>query len=185
MKLIVAVTGASGVIYGQNLIQELEKDHDLFVIVSEAAKKVIEYELGGQLKFNSEIHKEDEIDASIASGTHDYQAMVVIPCSMKTLSSIANAYSDNLISRAAGVMLKQKRKLILVPRETPLSSIHLENMLKLSKLPKTHIIPACPGFYNNPESKEDIINFTLGKVMDILKLDHNFYKKWKNVKEGK
>ena len=108
------------------------------------------------------------------------ESTIVCPCSMKTLSSIATGYADTLITRVADVAIKEKNKLIIVPREIPFSEIHLENMLKLSRINNIFILPACPGFYHNPKSIEDIINFMVGKILDKLEIKNNLYKRWKS-----
>jgi len=177
MKVIVAITGGSGVAYGIRLLEVLkEKGIGVTCIISEPAKKVMKYELEKVPKLNC-VH-ENEIDASIASGSSIGEALVVIPCSMKTLSAIANGYADNIITRAADVVIKEQKKLILVPRETPLSAIHLENMLKLARLGVV-ILPAMPAFYHKPKKVEDIINFVVGKVLDSLGVENNLFKRWK------
>jgi 4-hydroxy-3-polyprenylbenzoate decarboxylase len=143
MKLTVAITGASGVAYGLRLLEILkEKRIEHVCIASDAAKKIMNYEANEDAKELRECIVENEIDSGVASGSFKMDAMVIIPCSMKTLSAVANGYASNLITRAADVMIKEGRKLVIVPRETPLSPLHLENMLKLSKigvtiLPKT------------------------------------------------
>jgi len=182
MKIIVAITGASGVIYGLELAKKLN-NHELFIIVTENAKKVMEHETNNykeeleKLKELGKFFESDDIEAPIASGSFGVDAMVVCPCSMKTLAAIANGFSDNLVARCSDVMIKEKRRLILVPRETPLSPIHLENMLKLSKI-GISIIPACPAFYNKPKTVNDMVNFVVGKILDILKIDNNLYNRW-------
>lgn len=182
MKIIVALTGASGIAYGLRLAEAL-KEEELSIAVSENAKKVMKYETGGAEKTLKELgrygklYNEDEIEAPPASGSSSFDAMVICPCSMKTLSAIANGYSYNLITRSADVMLKEKRMLVLVPRETPISAIHLENMLKLSRL-GVIMLPASPGLYNKPKNIDDIVNFIVGKILDSLRVDNNLYKRW-------
>ncbi len=181
MKVLVAVTGASGVIYGLRLIEvlsELGIQHS--IIISKAAKKVIEHEVEDFIRYSRFLNKcfsEDDIDAPFSSGSYKMDAMVIAPCSMKTLGCIANGIADNLITRSADVFLKEKRKLILVPRETPLNAIHLENMLKLAKIGAV-ILPAMPGFYSKPKSVDDMINFIVGKILDCLGIENNLYKRW-------
>ena len=154
--------------------------------MSENAKKVIEYESGDVRKILAHFRKygkvydENEIDAPTASGSSLYDAMVVCPCSMKTLSAIANGFSYNLITRSADVMINEKRKLILVPRETPISSIHLENMLKLSKI-GVIILPPILSLYHKPKKVEDMVDFVAGKVLDLLGVENKLYKRWKSV----
>jgi len=177
MKVVVAITGASGVAYGLRLLEVLkEKGIEVTCIISEPAKKVMKYELERVPKLSCV--PENEIDASIASGSSIGEAMVVIPCSMKTLSAIANGYADNIITRAADVVIKEQKKLILVPRETPLNAIHLENMLKLARLGVV-ILPAMPAFYHKPKKVEDIINFVVGKVLDSLGIENSLFKRWR------
>lgn len=182
MKIILALTGASGIPIGTRLAEAL-KGHELSIIVSENAKKVIEYEVGdagkvlAELRRYGKVYNEVDIDAPPASGSALFDAMVVCPCSMKTLSAIANGYCYNLITRSADVMLKEGRKLILVPRETPVSAIHLENMLKLSRLGVV-ILPASPAFYHKPKKIEDMVDFLVGKILDSLRIKNKLYKRW-------
>ncbi|MFQ5974937.1 MAG: UbiX family flavin prenyltransferase [Candidatus Hydrothermarchaeales archaeon] len=179
MKVIVAITGASGAIYGIRLMEAL-KDHKIKTecIVSKAAKKIILHELGKEnITTLKDCHSEDDIEASTASGSFKTDAMVIAPCSMKTLSAVANGFSDNLISRSADVMIKEGRKLILVPRETPLSAIHLQNMLKLAELGVV-VLPAMPGFYHKPKDISDMVDFVVGKILDSLDIQNDMFKRW-------
>ncbi|NIP23918.1 UbiX family flavin prenyltransferase, partial [Candidatus Bathyarchaeota archaeon] len=172
MRLIVAITGASGVVYGKRLLEILrEKKVETYLIVSEAAENVIEHELETTKreleKLASHVCDVNDLSAPIVSGSFKTDGMIVIPCSMKTLAGIAHGYSENLILRAADVTLKEKRKLILVPRETPLSMVHLRNMLDLASQ-GVFIVPAMPAYYHKPEKIEDLIDFVVGKALDLL-----------------
>ena len=180
--IIIAITGASGVIYGVNLIKALnELNIETGVLVSQAAEIILEYELGVKLDYIKEIASHlfnvNDLTASINSGSFKFESLVVVPCSMKTLSSIANGYANNSISRVADVSLKENRKTIIVPRETPLRSVHLENMLKISKEGGI-ILPAMPAFYHKPENLDDISNFLVGKILDSLNIENNQFKRW-------
>jgi len=184
MRLVVAITGASGVVYGIRLLEVLsgmQEDIELYVILSQVAENIIrvetEYDPSYIKSLATKTFEPQDLTAPIASGSFLFDAMIIIPCSMKTLSAIANGYSSNLIVRAAEVAIKEGRKLILVPRETPLSPIHLENMLKLAKIGVT-ILPASPGFYHQPKRITDIIDFIVGKVLDQLKIKHDLFERW-------
>jgi 4-hydroxy-3-polyprenylbenzoate decarboxylase len=181
LKVVLAVTGSSGVVYGVRLAEELAKSRvELTIVISDAAKKVLAYEMAEGLELLSKqgrVLAEHEIEADASSGSARFDATVICPCSMKTLSAIANGYADNLISRSADVMLKEQRRLVLVVRETPLNAIHLENMLKLARLGVT-ILPASPGFYHNPKSIDDLVNHIVGKIMDSLGVESNLFKRW-------
>lgn len=191
-----AITGASGVQYGFRLLEILlEKNHTVYLMVSRAAQVVIGMEtdiaLPGRCKdmqtflvnkYSCEydqlrVFGEDEWTAPTASGSSLVDAMVVCPCSMGALSAIASGASNNLIERSADVMLKERRKLILVPRETPYSDIHLENMLKLSRMGAV-ILDANPGFYNNAETIDDVIDFVVAKILDQLNVEHELQPRW-------
>ncbi|MGB5276863.1 MAG: flavin prenyltransferase UbiX [Gammaproteobacteria bacterium] len=197
-KLIIALgmTGASGVQYGFRLLQSLlAADHRVYLMVTKAAQVVIgmetEVALPGRSaemqKFLREqygagddqlrVYGENEWTAPVASGSNDVDAMVVCPCSMGALSAIAQGSSNNLLERAADVMLKERKKLVLVTRETPYSDIHLENMLKLSRMDAV-ILGANPGFYNQPESVDDIIDFVVAKILDQLGVGHKLQPRW-------
>jgi len=183
MRVVVAITGASGAIYGRRLLEELKKlKIETHLVISEAGAQVIQHELGASKKeiekLASHTHSVNDLSAPLVSGSFPIDAMVVIPCSMKTIAGIANGFSTNLILRAADVALKEKRKLILVPRETPLSVVHLRNMLGLAEQGVT-ILPAMPGFYHRPRTMESLIDFVVGKVMDALGIHTDLYERWK------
>ena len=176
MRVIVGITGASGVIYGIRLIEELNKNNiETHVIISDVACDIIEYETSYTIDYIKEIssytYNENDLFAIINSGSFKVDATVIIPCSMKTLS-------DNAITRACDVTLKERRTLIISPRETPLRTIHLENMTNLSR-EGAIILPAMPGFYHKPESIEEQVDFIIGKILDILDINNNLFTKWK------
>lgn len=187
-RYIVAITGASGSIYALRLLEELCKiPCEVHLVMSSNGSKVFQYETG----YTSEqlleylknkngtiiLHNVDNLFASIASGSFKTHGMVVVPCSMSTLAEMAMGVSKTLLTRAADVALKEKRKLIVVPRETPLSTIHLRNMLSLSETGAV-IMPAMPSFYHKPTSLEDIVNSLVGRILDSLEIENNLYNKW-------
>ena len=192
----VAISGASGAPYALRLLQVLIKGgHFVYLSISGDGLSIINDETGLMLKgsetdiqYALEKHleakegqlnyfDEDNMYAPIASGSVRIDAMVVIPCSMKTLSAIAHGYASTLIERAADVTLKEKRKLIIVPRETPLSPIHLRNMLTLAEL-GCHMIPAMPAFYNHPRRISDMIDFIVGRVLDSMGIENDLSPRW-------
>jgi len=186
MKLIIGITGSTGVIYGIRLLEVLKAlGVETHLIISDWGQKCIpmetDYTVEDVKSLAVEVSDEKNMAASISSGTHKTDGMIVIPCSMKTLSGIANGYDETLVTRAAGVILKESRKLILVTRETPFSAIHLENMLKLARL-GVIILPPIPGFYAKPTSIDDLINHTVGKCLDQFDIDHNLYQRWGETK---
>ena len=195
-QIIVAMTGASGAAYGLRLIEKLAAaDIFLHVLLSDAAKIVLKQECDLRLPESAaetatllaqhvncdadKLRCYDKHDwfSPAASGSSNIQQMVVIPCSMGTLAGIANGMSDQLIERAADVMIKERKQLILMPRETPLSAIHLEHMLKLARL-GVDIIPAMPGFYHRPESISELVDFMVSRVLDHLHVDNTEAKRW-------
>lgn len=185
MKLVVAITGASGVIYGKRLLEVLRnKNIETHLVISQAAEKLIEHELGTTAKeiknLASHAYEVTDWNSPIVSGSFKTDGMVIAPCSMKTLAGIASGYSDNVILRAADVTLKEKRKLILVPRETPLSAVHLRNMLDLAKQ-DVLIVPAMPAYYHKPKNIEALVDFIVGKVLDLLGIKHKLYKGWQEI----
>lgn len=194
--VILALTGASGVQYALRLMECLvDAGTPVYLMVSKAAQIVLSMETSFSVpaksadmeRFFSDLYKategqikvfgQEQWTAPIASGSHKALSMVVCPCTTGTLAAIANGNSDNLLERAADVMLKEKRQLIMVVRETPFSQIHLENMLRLSQAGAT-IMPANPGFYHNPEKLEDIIDFMVSRILDHLKVSHNLLPVW-------
>lgn len=181
-RIIVAISGASGVIYGIELLKELaKKDIELHLVVSEAGKQNIaietDYSVEDVESMAGRVYDNGDLGAALASGSFVTDGMVVAPCTIKTLSGIANSYSGNLIVRAADVVLKEKRKLVLLVRETPLHKGHLQLMTTAADL-GAHILPPIPSFYNHPKTIEDIIHQTIGKVFDYLGIDHDLFKRW-------
>lgn len=198
-SVTLALTGASGMPYGMRLLEcLLEADVSVYLLVSSAAQIVAKQELdltlpgrvselealltaqhaarSGQLR----VFGREEWFAPVASGSNPADAMVVCPCTMGTLAAIAQGMSDNLIERAADVSIKEQRKLILVPRETPYSAIHLENMLKLARLGVV-ILPPNPGFYHHPQSIEDMVDFVVARILDQLHIPHQLMARWGHV----
>ena len=176
-EYVIGVTGASGVIYARRLLEVLCRDATVHFIVSDIAQQIAAHEQVSFEGFPATYHGIDDIAAPIASGSHRFDGMVVIPCSQKTLAAIANGYADNLITRTADVCLKEHRKCILVTRETPLSKIHLKNMLAAEDAGAT-IMPACPAFYHRPETIDDLVDMVVARVLDHLGMEHNLAKRW-------
>ena len=195
-KIIVGITGASGALIGERLVRALlDAGSEVHAIVSPSGAAVIEEELGIRLgKSHAEVRKNflrhygdakrlevapaDDFAARVSSGSAEIDAMVVAPCSMSTAGCIAHGVTMNLIHRAASVSLKERRPLVLVPRESPLSSIHLENLLKLSQA-GAFIVPATTAFYHKPKTINEMVDFTVGRVLDILKIKHKLFKRWR------
>ena len=191
-KIVIGITGASGSIYAKRMIEVLaSQDITVHVISTDTGKKVFHYEIGIKLEsWISELQKtyphvklEDNqnLFAGVASGSYGFDAVIILPCSMGTMAEISHGLSSNLLCRAADVALKESRDLIIVPRETPLNTIHLENMCHLSKV-GAKIIPAMPGFYHHPQTMDDLINFVIGKILSYLKIEHQLFKTWEDTK---
>jgi len=191
-KIIVAITGASGVIYAKRLLEILsQKDFFIHLTISEAGAVVIQNELDIEINLidfqiesligfstnNIRDHHFSDITATISSGSYKTEGMAIVPCSMNTLGAIAAGISNNLIHRAADVCIKENRKLVLVPRETPLSCIHLENMLKLSRL-GVCILPAMPGFYHKPHTIDEQVDFIVCKIFDQFGIESDLIRRW-------
>jgi len=194
-RLVVGITGASGSIYAERLISEALDHFDrIYLIATDSGRQVVEHELkvhddGFSLikALRAELNDKEkniirvlnnsDLFASIASGTSAPTDMVIVPCSMGTLARVSHGLSSNLLERVADVALKEKIPFSVVPRETPLSTLHLENLLKLSQY-GVNIVAPMPGFYQNPKSLDDTINFVVGKILESLKVEHQLYKKW-------
>ena len=181
-KILIAIGGASGSIYGINLLKILKKyEVETHLILSIGAKKIIEYETGLSFSEVCEmadfVYENDDLFAGPASGTFSLDGMIICPCSMKTLAAVANGYGDTLTARSASCMLKEGKRLILVPRETPLDLPGLKNMVK-AKEAGAVMLPAMPGFYHKPTTVEDLVNFIVGKILNQLQIDHSLYKPW-------
>jgi 4-hydroxy-3-polyprenylbenzoate decarboxylase len=181
-RLVVGISGASGVIYGVRMLQLLQnKDYEIHLIVSEAGKKNLEIETGFDLDqvgtLADYVYENNDMAAPLASGSFLTEGMVVIPCTIKTLSGIANSYTENLLVRAADVTLKEKRKLVLAVRETPLHKGHLRLMTMAAEM-GAHILPPVPSFYHKPETIEDILDQTIGKIFDYLGIGHDLFRRW-------
>jgi len=181
MKLIVAVTGASGTAYALSFLKALKQlGVETHLIVTESAQKVASHEIGDIKQLTSlttHVYNPDDMMAGIASGSYPVDGMVIVPSTMKTIAALANGFADNLVTRAADVQLKERRPLIIVPRETPLHAVHLENMAKLSHLGAV-ILPAMPGFYHKPETIDDLVDFISGKILDQLGIKNHLYTRW-------
>lgn len=183
MRLAIAITGASGVIYGLKALEVLKRlGVETHLILSEWGEKTIKIETDKDGRYArslaTRVYDDSNMAAPVSSGSFKIDGMVVIPCSMKTLASIANGLDDTLVARAADVCIKETRKVVLVPREAPLSRIHLENMSKLAGLPNVVIMPAMPGFYHRPKTMEDLIDHVVGKVLDQFGIQHDLFKRW-------
>ncbi len=183
MEIVVGISGASGVQYGIRLLQVLrEKGCITHLVITDSAAKIIEIETDFKLNeveaLADHVYQPRDFAAPIASGSHLFDAMVIIPCSMGSLSAVACGSSDTLIARAADVCLKEKRRLIMVPRETPLSLIQIRNMAALAEAGAI-ILPACPAFYSRPQSLDDLVDVLVGRVLDLLGVENDIYRRWK------
>jgi len=176
-EFVVGVTGASGICYARRVLEVLCAEATVHIIVSEVAERIAAHEGVVLSGFNAKYHDINNMFSDIASGSYRYDGMVVIPCSQKTLAAIAHGYADNLITRTADVCLKERRKCILVTRETPLSAIHLSNMVTAHQAGAT-IMPACPGFYHHPKTVDDLVDMVVSRVLDHLGVEHTLTERW-------
>jgi flavin prenyltransferase len=185
-RLVVGISGATGAIYGIRLLEFLSKsDVETHVVISESAEKTIRMETSWTLEqvkaLATVTYNMEDVGADISSGSFHAEGMVVIPCSIKSLSAIANSYNDNLLIRAADVTLKERRKLVLVVRETPLHRGHLSLMLNVADAGGV-ILPPIPAFYFLPKTIDDLINHTVGRVLDVFSIDHRLFNRWGSQK---
>ena len=182
MRLIVGISGATGSIYGIRLLEILrQKKIETHLVISSTSKEIILEETAYSVKeveaLASYVHENKDLDASISSGSFKTDGMIVIPCSIKTLSGIAHSYNENLLIRAADVALKERRKLVLVVRETPLHLGHVELMLQTGRMGAI-LLPPMPAFYFSPKTIDDLVLHTVGKILDLFQIDHHLFKRW-------
>lgn len=181
MEVVVGISGASGVGYGIRLLQVLQGSV-IHLVLTDSARKIIEVETDFSPEdvedLADHVYSEDDFTAPIASGSYRFDAMVIIPCSMKTLAEVASGMSDNLIGRSAEISLKDRRRLVIVPRETPLSLIQLKNMVSVTEAGAV-VLPACPAFYSRPQNLDDLIDVLVGRVLDSIGVENNLYPRWK------
>jgi 4-hydroxy-3-polyprenylbenzoate decarboxylase len=180
-RIIVGISGASGVIYGIRMVEALKGQAESHLIISSAARETISletpYKASEIEKMATFVHGIDDLAATLSSGSFETDGMVIIPCSMKSLSAVANSYSDNLIIRAADVTLKERRRLVLVVRECPLHTGHLRLMLRVSQMGAI-IFPPVPAFYHKPKTLDEVINHTIGKILDLFEIEHTLFRRW-------
>ena len=188
MRVILGISGASGAVYGLSLLRALHNcGHEVHCTVTEHGRRVLEHECAVTLEairpLVTALYPVEDIGAPIASGSFRADVMCVAPCSMRTLAAIASGLADNLLCRAADVMLKERKNLVLAVRETPLNAVHLENMLKLSRL-GVGIVPASPGFYHRPASIEDLVAMMTGKILDSMSIENELFPRWKGMEKN-
>lgn len=181
-RIVIGITGSSGVIYGIEILKELtKKDVETHLIISEPGKKNVlletEYSVKDVESMAHKVYDDDDLGAPLASGSFLTSGMIVAPCTIKTLSGIANSYTDNLLVRAADVTLKEKRKLVLLVRETPLHKGHLTLMYRAADM-GAHMLPPIPSFYHHPKTIEDIVHQIVGKVFDYFGIEHDLFERW-------
>jgi len=184
LRIVVGISGASGAIYGITILKYLQSCHvETHLVMSRWAHRTIELETDYTPEQVAALahrcYRTDDMAAAVSSGSFAHSGMVIAPCSMKTLAAIACGYSDNLIARAADVTIKEGRKLVLLPRETPLSAIHLENMLKLARIGVV-IMPPMLALYHRPASVEDVVNQSTGRALDLLGIENDLFQRWGN-----
>jgi 4-hydroxy-3-polyprenylbenzoate decarboxylase len=181
-RLIVGMTGSTGAVFGIRLLEALKHSQvESHLIISKWAQRTIEHETRHTVEqvrsLATVVHGQGDMGAAISSGSFITEGMVVIPCSMRTLAGIANGYGEHLVHRAADVILKERRRLVLVARETPLSQVHLENMLKLARMGVV-ILPPMPAFYNHPKTVDDVVDHIVARVLDQFGIEAPFAKRW-------
>ena len=187
MRLVVGISGASGAAYGIHALEALKKLRvETHLVLTNAALETIRLETSftraGVERLATKVHAIGNVTSRIASGSFRTDGMLVIPCSMKTLAGIASGYSDNLLLRAADVTLKERRRLVLVVRESPLSLIHLENMVRVTRAGAV-VLPAMPAFYHRPKTVDELVDQVVGKALDLLGLGHDLFRRWEGEGE--
>ncbi|AKP58573.1 UbiX family flavin prenyltransferase [Mycobacteroides abscessus] len=186
MRIVIAMTGATGAVLGVRLLENLaaRPDIETHLVISRWGRATIDYETDRTPveveKLADAVYKPDDMYAPISSGSFTTDATIVVPCSMKTVAAIRAGYSDGLIARAADVTLKERRRLVLVPRETPLSEIHLDNMLALSRM-GAHIVPPMPAFYQMPNTIDDLVNHTVMRILDAAGIENETAPRWRGL----
>ncbi len=181
-RFVIGISGASGALLGAKLLEFLrDTAYETHLVITSTAENIIpqetEYKVEDIKQLATKVYDNSDFFAPIASGSFKIEGMVVIPCSMKTLAGIASGYSDNLLLRTADVCLKERRKLVLVTRETPLSLIHIENMVKVTKAGAV-VLPPMLSFYSKPKTVDDMVNYIIGKVLDVLEIENELYERW-------
>ncbi|MEU3526479.1 non-oxidative hydroxyarylic acid decarboxylases subunit B [Streptomyces sp. NPDC038707] len=190
MRLVVGMTGATGAVFGVRFLQVLAQlpDVETHLVLSRWARTTVELETGLSVNEVGDladvVHRPEDQGAAISSGSFRTDGMVIVPCSMKTLAGIRAGYADSLVGRAADVILKERRRLVLVPRETPLSEIHLENMLALSRM-GVRLVPPMPAFYNHPQSVDDIVDHIVTRILDQFDLPAPAAKRWEGMRAAR
>lgn len=187
LRIIVGMNGTTGVIYGIRLLQVLSgmKDIETHLVISRACEQTVEietdYRIEGIKALATRTYPVEDIAACLASGSFLRDGMIVAPCSMKTLSALAHSYTDNLLTRAADVTLKERGRLVLLVRETPLHLGHLKNMVRVTEMGAI-VMPPLPAFYHRPRTIRDIVDHTVGKTLDLFRIEHNLYQRWSGLK---
>lgn len=180
-RLVIGISGASGVIYGIRMLEVLRGKLETHLIMTERAKETLLHETAATLKdvesLAAFVHSDNDLSSSLASGSFLTQGMIIIPCSIKTLSAVANSYSQTLIARAADVNLKERRRVVLVVRETPLHLGHIRLMARVTEMGGV-ILPPLPAFYHRPETISDIIDHSIGKILDLFDIPHQLFRRW-------
>ncbi|MCX8173654.1 MAG: UbiX family flavin prenyltransferase [Thermoplasmata archaeon] len=186
MRVVVGITGASGAVYAVRLVEVLSAlGHEVLLIISENGARVLEYETGlKRVEIEKRVKRaytNTDLFSDISSGSCRFDACVIVPCSANTLAKISHGIADNLITRTASVCLKEARKLVLVPRETPLSKVQIESMLKVADAGAV-VLPAMPGFYGKPKTVQELVDFVVGKILDVLGIENEIYRRWRGRK---
>lgn len=184
-RIIVGISGASGAIYGIRMVEALKGRAESHLVISTAARRIISMETSYEVpqieSMATSVHDVKDLAAPISSGSFQTEGMVIVPCSVKTLSGVANSFGENLMARAADVTLKERRRLVLVLRETPLHIGHLRLMVRASEMGAI-IFPPVPALYNRPDTLEEVIDHTIGRILDLFEIEHTLFKRWGGAK---